>query len=70
MTDEPAEVRRARGQALIDLAREDLELFGVEELSDRIALLEMEIARIRAQLSRKQASRDAADAFFKRSDPD
>jgi uncharacterized small protein (DUF1192 family) len=65
MLEEPAEPRRARGAALIDLAKEDLELHGVEELEDRIALLQSEILRTRAQLDRKKAGREAADALFK-----
>jgi len=68
MSEEPVEPRRRRGQALEELLREDLELFGTDELGDRIALLEAEIARVRAQLDRKNASRAAADAFFKRKD--
>lgn len=64
--DEPAEPRRARGQALIDIGREDLDLFSVEDLDERIALLEAEIARSRAQLDRKRSGRAAADALFKR----
>jgi uncharacterized small protein (DUF1192 family) len=68
MTDEPAEVRRARGQSLIDLGREDLDLFGVSELEERVAALEGEIARCRAQMARKQADRAAADALFTRKD--
>ena len=68
MTDEPAEARRARGQALVELAREDLELYGAEELSERIGLLEAEIARARAQIVRKEATRAAAHAFFTRKD--
>ena len=66
MSEEPAEVRRARGQLLIDLGREDLDLFGIEELKERIALLEAEIGRVQAQLDKKQASRAAADALFGR----
>ncbi len=69
MAEEPAEARRARGQALADVAREDLDLLGVEELNARIALLESEIARARAQIARKQAGRAAADALFARRDP-
>ncbi len=65
MLEEAVEPRRARGQALVDLAREDLELYGVEELQERIALLNAEIGRTEAQLSRKQAGRAAADALFK-----
>jgi uncharacterized small protein (DUF1192 family) len=66
MTDEPAEVRRQRGQTLIDLAREDLDLWGVEELTERIALLQAEIERVRAKLASKQSTRAAADALFAR----
>jgi uncharacterized small protein (DUF1192 family) len=66
MADEPAEVRPQRGQALIDAAREDLDLYGVGELEERIAALEAEIARARAQIDKKQATRAAADALFTR----
>ncbi len=66
MAEEPAEARRFRGQALVDVTREDLELFGHDELAERIALLEGEIARVRAQMARKQSSRAAADALFKK----
>ncbi len=68
MTDEPAEVRRQRGACLIEMAREDLDLFGVEELAERIELLEAEIARVRAKLAGKSASRAAADALFTKRD--
>ena len=68
MTDEPAEVRRQRGQALVDLAREDLDLCGVEELNERIEALNAEITRARAQIAKKQATRSAADALFSRKD--
>ena len=68
MTDEPAEARRQRGQALIEAAREDLELYGVEELAERIAALESEIARCRAQIAKREGIRAAADALFSRRD--
>ncbi len=68
MAEEPAEIRRGRGQGLIDLAREDLELFGVAELKERIEALQSEIERARAQIDRKQAGRAAADAFFSSKD--
>lgn len=64
MSEEPATIRVQRGQALRDAAREDLELYGVEELQERIAALEAEIARARAQIERKKATRSAADALF------
>jgi uncharacterized small protein (DUF1192 family) len=66
MTDEPAEPRRLRGQALTELTREDLELFGVSELEERIEAMEAEIARTRAQLDKKLSGRAAADALFSR----
>jgi uncharacterized small protein (DUF1192 family) len=68
VSEEPAEVRRLRGQLLIDLGREDLDLFGIEELNERIALLEAEIGRVRKQIDKKQAGRSAADALFSRRD--
>jgi uncharacterized small protein (DUF1192 family) len=63
--EEPAEPRRARGQAFAEVLKEDLELYGVEDLEERITQLEGEIARVQAQLERKRAGRAAADAFFK-----
>ena len=68
MSEEPAEARRQRGQSLIDLGREDLEMFGADELHERIAALEAEIARARAQIAKKQSTRAAADALFARRD--
>ena len=44
---------------------ENLEAISVDELKLRVAALEQEIARIQAEISKKQASRDAASAFFK-----
>ena len=45
---------------------QDLALLSVEELSDRISLLNDEVARLRAALEKKRVSRSAADQFFKR----
>ena len=66
MMEEAAPPRRARGQALIDVSREDLDLYGVEELEERVALLQSEIERTRGQIDRKRSGRAAADALFKR----
>ena len=68
MAEEPAEARRQRGQSLIDLAREDLEMFGADELQERIAALQAEVERARAQIAKKQATRAAADALFSKRD--
>lgn len=65
MLEEMIPPRRARGQALIDVTREDLEAYGVDELSERIDMLRAEIARTTAQMERKKAGRAAADALFK-----
>ena len=56
--------RKARGQTLAELTREDLELYGSDELKERIEALEAEIARVRGQLERKEKGRSAADALF------
>ncbi len=64
MLEDPAPPRRARGAALAELMREDLELYGVAELEARIEQLQSEIARTRAQQDRKMAGRAAADALF------
>jgi uncharacterized small protein (DUF1192 family) len=44
----------------------DLSLISVEELKERVVLLQEEIARLEADMARKAASKSAADAFFKR----
>ena len=62
--DEPSEPRMLRGQRLAEAMREDLELYAVAELEDRIAALEEEVARCRAQIERKRVGRAAADALF------
>lgn len=66
MSDEPAEPRRIRGQTLIEATREDLDLYAIGELEERILTLKGEIARCQAQIDRKQSGRAAADALFKR----
>ncbi len=45
---------------------QDLALLSIEELTERIAFLREEIARLEEALSKKQASRAAADQVFKR----
>jgi uncharacterized small protein (DUF1192 family) len=45
---------------------QDLALLSIEELSERISLLAGEIERLEAARAKKQASRTAADQFFKR----
>jgi uncharacterized small protein (DUF1192 family) len=45
---------------------QDLTLLSVGELNERIALLREEIARLEADIAKKQSSRSAADQFFKK----
>jgi len=45
---------------------QDLSLLSVEELAARVQILNDEIARLEADKKRKQATRSAADQFFKR----
>lgn len=63
MEDEDRPVRR--GDAASLLAGEVLDSYSQDELLSRIALLEAEIARTRAQHGRAGAHRLAAEAFFK-----
>ena len=44
---------------------QDLSLLSVEELTERIALLKSEIVRLEEAATKKRASRDAANSFFK-----
>jgi uncharacterized small protein (DUF1192 family) len=44
---------------------QDLSLLSVEELDERIALLTSEIERLREAMTRKRASKEAANSFFK-----
>jgi uncharacterized small protein (DUF1192 family) len=44
---------------------QDLALLSVGELNERIALLQQEIERLQAVATSKEASRSAADKFFK-----
>jgi uncharacterized small protein (DUF1192 family) len=45
---------------------QDLTLLSVDELAARVGLLKEEIARLEANMAQKQASRSAADQFFKK----
>jgi uncharacterized small protein (DUF1192 family) len=64
MMEEPLAPRAFRGWALNEVAHEDLDLYAVGDLEERIAQLEGEIVRTRAALDKKRSGRAAADAFF------
>jgi len=61
---EDLEPRAQRGAAVASLAREDLELYAVDELNERIEALETEITRVRAAIASKNSRKSAADALF------
>jgi uncharacterized small protein (DUF1192 family) len=44
---------------------ENLDLLSVSELEHRVSQLESEITRVKAAITSKQASKNAADAFFR-----
>ena len=44
---------------------QDLSLLSVEELTGRIALMNAEIERLQQAATKKRASKDAANSFFK-----
>ena len=64
MTFEDIDPRPQRGAAMTALGREDLDLYSVEELGERIEALEAEIARVRGVVAGKAAKKSAADALF------
>ncbi len=57
---------RRKDDPLAQLLREDLDRLSVDELTDRIAALETEIARTRAKRDAASSFRNAADALFKK----
>ena len=64
MVEEMVSPRPVRGASLNELTREDLDLYGLIELEERIDRLQGEIARTRGVLDRKRAGKEAADALF------
>jgi uncharacterized small protein (DUF1192 family) len=55
---------RPRGDAASLLAKEDLSPYSQDELAERIALLEAEIARVEKHRLAASAHRNAAEALF------
>lgn len=63
---EADDLPRRKDDPVAQLARQDLDPFSVEELGERIQLLEAEIARCRQKMERAVNHRASADALFKR----
>ena len=57
---------RRKDDLVAQLGEQDLDPYSVEELEERIALLEAEILRSRARMQRAVNHRASADALFKR----
>ncbi|GAO76993.1 MULTISPECIES: DUF1192 domain-containing protein [unclassified Sphingopyxis] len=58
---------RRRDDVLTALTRQPLDPLSVDELDDRIAALEGEIARIKAHRSAATSQKAAAEALFRKS---
>ncbi|MDE2435820.1 MAG: DUF1192 domain-containing protein [Sphingomonadales bacterium] len=56
---------RTKGDAASKLAKEVLDAYSQDELAERIAMLEAEIARVRAHRDKASVHRAAADALFR-----
>ena len=55
---------RPKGDAASLLSKESLDPYSQGELNERIAILEAEIARVKAHRDKAAAHRSAADALF------
>ncbi len=61
---EDLEPRPQRGEPLRALSREDLDVYSIEDLEERIAAMDAEIGRARAAIEAKRSKKNAADALF------
>lgn len=59
------ELKAPSGSPLEQLIGEDLTIMGLDELNQRITLLQGEIARSQAMMESKKGSRGDAEALFK-----
>jgi uncharacterized small protein (DUF1192 family) len=64
MVFDESEPRPQRGAALKALGREDLDLYAVDELKERIEGLQAEIGRCQRAIDSKSSQKNAADALF------
>lgn len=60
---------RPRGDAADQLAKEALDRYSQDELMERIALLEAEIERVKAQHAKVAEHKKFADTLFKPREP-
>ncbi|PCI63699.1 MAG: hypothetical protein COB37_04535 [Kordiimonadales bacterium] len=50
---------------IVDVEKEDLSPISMEHLVERVARLQAEITRTQSEMKAKEASKNAAEAFFK-----
>ncbi|MBS0253948.1 MAG: DUF1192 domain-containing protein [Proteobacteria bacterium] len=62
--DDRPGARASRCGLAAGLSRESLDAYSLDELAERVALLEAEIARVTAHRDRSSAHRLAAEALF------
>ncbi len=55
---------RAKGDAAGKLSGEELDSYSLHELDERVAMLNAEIARVKAHREKATSHRNAADALF------
>lgn len=67
---EDLDLPRSRGDAASRLAAESLDSYSQHELTARIQLLEVEIARVKAHHAKAAAHRAIADELFQPRDTD
>jgi uncharacterized small protein (DUF1192 family) len=65
MAFDPQAEEQARPKASAHDIGQDLSTLSIEELDERVGLLEREIARLKEARAKKEASLAAASAFFK-----
>ena len=64
MMEEQESPRMFGGWALGEVSHEDLDLYSVGDLEERIEQLQAEIGRTRGAIDKKRSGRAAADSFF------
>jgi len=55
------------GDPIVEIGKQDLDPFSLEELDQRVARLKAEIARVEAHKNRASSHMSAAEALFKKS---
>ena len=65
MAFDPFAEEQPRPSLTVHEVGQDLSMLSIEEINERIEMLEREIGRLKEVCTKKEASRAAASAFFK-----